>query len=261
MIAIGATLLATLGCQGCEHVGANYAAPSVPVQVYEVPRATPTTEAMQPSLSYNGRFEKVELVPRLGFETPTTYSGPIAVSSEDTLSNRRLYSSPALASIAGEREQENLSPIPRETRNLTAEMLLSASAAQTGLAFDVGLAPRVSITRDGELATRRFGGEVRIGQNFDKRGEAEGAGGWYLFAGADGEALVLEPSGTGSLVPSDMALRDKVTVGDMQAGITFQQGLGQVSFSYIQREVEYRERNIGGNDSEQFAGVTFTIRR
>ena len=261
MIAIGATIIATLGCEGCTHVGANYAAPSVPVHIYEVPRAVPTTEAVQPNLSYDGRFEKTEIIPGTGFVGTEAFVGPIDVRDEDKLSSLRLYSSSTLAGVAGEREQSNLSSIPREVRNLTAEMSLSASSEQTGLGFDVGVSPRLSYSREGDIATRRIGGEVRIGQNFDKRGEADGADGWYLFAGADGEALVFAPGEEGGLLPSNMALRDKVTVGDMQAGLTFLQGPGQVSFSYIQREVEYSERNIGGNDSEQFAGVTFTIRR
>ena len=58
-----------------------------------------------------------------------------------------------------------------------------------------------------------------------------------------------------------MALRDQVTVGDMQAGVSFTRGDGQLSLSYIRREVEYKERGIRGEETEDFAGVSFTLRR
>jgi hypothetical protein len=47
----------------------------------------------------------------------------------------------------------------------------------------------------------------------------------------------------------------------MQAGISLQRGGGQLSFSYIRREVEYREQNMGASETEDFAGVSFTLRR
>jgi hypothetical protein len=231
--------------------------------MYEVPKMVPTSEIADTRMSYSGQMVNAEAIPRAGFEAIDAFSSPLEIKGQidDALSNQRLYSSDTLARAVGDRARSDLSAIPREVRKLTAEMSLSAPAERTGLGLDVGVAPRVTYSRDGDFATRRVGGEVRIGQNFDKRGEADAASGWYLFAGGDGEALVWEPGGANAVMPSQMALRDKVTVGDMQAGVTFQQGPGQVSLSYIQREVEYRERNLGGSDSEQYAGVTFTIRK
>ena len=165
-----------------------------------------------------------------------------------------------MTDVAADRAGANLSPVPREQRRLTAEIALSAPSERTGLGFDVGIAPRVEITRDGQFSTRRFGCEVRVGLNFYKRGE-ESNSSRYLFAGADGEALVWEPDEQGGVAAGDMALRDKVTVGDVQAGVTIQRGMGQLSFSYIRREVEYRERNLGANETEDFAGISFTVKR
>ena len=85
---------------------------------------------------------------------------------------------------------------------------------------------------------------------------------WYVFAGTDNEALVWEAGEYGlSNVTNAMALRDQVTVGDLQAGVSVQRGSGQLSFSYIRREVEYHERNMGASENEDFAGVSFTIKR
>jgi len=263
MIVFGASAVATLACQGCVQIGANYATPAPSVHIYEVQAGLPTNEASaRPSVTYSGVFQKSEIIPRLAFEAPDAYSGPLDLARpNDAFGTTRLYASSTLLELAAEREQESLSPVPRETRNLTAEISLSASSAQTGLGFDVGVAPRVTFSREGALATRRVGGEVRIGQNFDKRGDGDPGNSWYLFAGADGEALVWEPNAPGNMSINDMALRDKVTVGDIQAGVSFKQGPGQISFSYIRREVEYRERNIGASENEDFAGVSFTIRR
>ena len=59
----------------------------------------------------------------------------------------------------------------------------------------------------------------------------------------------------------DMALTDQVTVGDMQAGISIQRGGGELSLSYIRREVKYKDRNGGFSENEDFAGISFTMRR
>ena len=272
MALIGTSVLLTLACQGCVQTGTSYTAPSTPPQTYAVRPAQATQpdfilagptapQNAKPSINYEGTFKRFEDAPRLAFEGPESFSGPIDLQVGNTPPTTRLYASDALTSLASDRTIERNSPVPRERRNLNAEIQLSAPSETTGLGFDVGLAPRLSVTRDGAFETRRFGGELRIGQNFDKRGQKNVDGSWYLFAGADGEALVWEPDETGRMSVSDMALRDQVTVGDMQAGVSLQRGDGQLSLSYIRREVEYRERNLGASENEDFAGISFTIKR
>ncbi len=147
-------------------------------------------------------------------------------------------------------------------KDIAAEVAFSAPREMTGLKFDVGVAPRIAVREDGEMLTQRFGGEVRIGQDFnllDSNGQPQG---WYLFAGADGEALIWDADRNG-FTPQldDMALTDQVTVGDLQAGVSIQRGGGQLSLSYIRREVKYRDRNGGFSENEDFAGISFTMRR
>lgn len=269
MALIGTSFLLTLACQGCVQTGTSYTAPSTPPQTYETRTAQPdyilagptAPQNAKPSINYEGTFRRFEDAPRLAFKAPENFSGPINLQVGHTPPTTRLYASDALTNFASDRTIERNSPVPRNRRNLNAEIQLSAPSESTGLAFDVGVAPRLSVTRDGAFETRRFGGELRIGQNFDKRGEMTEDGSWYLFAGADGEALVWEPDETGRVSVSDMALRDQVTVGDMQAGVSLQRGGGQLSLSYIRREVEYRERNLGASENEDFAGLSFTIKR
>lgn len=265
MIIAGATFASIMACQGCVQSNAQFYAATdraSPVltahQLASPPRAAVSHE-------FTALIENAETVPDstisvAKIETPAL-THPVSLSFSNPLNSGRLYSSDALTSLASDREQINLSPVPRETRLVAAEIAVSTPAAIGGLELELGIAPRISIAREGALETQRFGGEVRIGQNFDKRGELDPDSGWYLFAGADGEALVWEPDDTGTVSINDMALRDKVTVGDMQAGVSFQRGQGQLSLSYIRREVEYRERNLGASEHEDFAGISFTLRR
>lgn len=260
MIVASASMIAAMACQTCVHAQANTGPQIDNATIIAASRSLGEQSRTRVNLVYTGTFSQSETTRHFGFQVPSETDLSFGLDSANLLNDRRLYSSAILTDVAADRIVASLSPVPREQRQLTAEIAFNASSDQTGLGFDVGIAPRVAITRDGPFASRRFGGEVRIGQNFDKRGE-DPSSSWYLFAGADGEALVWEPGEEGAVAAGNMALRDKVTVGDVQAGVTIQRGLGQLSFSYIRREVEYRERNLGASENEDFAGVSFTIKR
>ena len=260
MIIAGATIVAAMACQSCVHAQVNSGPNIDNATILAASRALGDHSQSRVNLVYSGTFAQTETTRHFGLQLSDNTDLGLQAEGYAALNSRRLYSSTIMTDVAAERAGARLSPVPREQRRLTAEIALSAPSERTGLGFDVGIAPRVEITRDGQFATRRFGGEVRVGQNFDKRGE-ESNSSWYLFAGADGEALVWEPDEQGGVAAGDMALRDKVTVGDVQAGVTIQRGMGQLSFSYIRREVEYRERNLGANENDEFAGVTFTLKR
>ncbi|MEL6662316.1 MAG: hypothetical protein AAFR33_04870 [Pseudomonadota bacterium] len=149
-----------------------------------------------------------------------------------------------------------------EDKNFAAEFAFGAPREETGLAFDLNLVPSVSYQEEGEFETRRVGAEIRLGRDFDQRGTQAVADSWYVFAGTEGEALVWEAGEYGfSNVTGAMALRDQVTVGDMQAGVSIQRGRGQLSLSYIRREVEWRDRNGGASTNEDFAGISFTLKQ
>lgn len=260
MIVASASLIVAMACQTCVHAQANTGAEIDNATIIAASRSLGERSRTRVNLVYSGSFSQSETSRHFGFQVPSDTDIGLGLDSTNFLTSRRLYSSEILTDVAADRIVASLSPVPREQRQLTAEIAFNALSDQTGLGFDVGIAPRVAITRDGPFASRRFGGEVRIGQNFDKRGE-DPSSGWYLFAGADGEALVWEPGNEGTSAAGNMALRDKVTVGDIQAGVSIQRGPGQISFSYIRREVEYRERNLGASENEDFAGVSFTIKR
>ena len=261
MILVGASMVAAMACQPCVHAQANTGPQIDNATILAASRSLGDRSQTRVSLVYSGSFAQTETARHFGFQTLRDTDLGFGIDAANVLQSGRLYSSAIMTDVAADRTGASLSPVPREQRRLSAEIALSAPSERTGLGFDVGIAPRVEITRDGPYASRRVGGEVRIGQNFDKRGEADPRSGWYLFAGADGEALVWEPDERGRMSSGSMALRDKVTVGDIQAGLSIHRGLGQLSFSYIRREVEYREKNLGASENEDFAGVSFTIRR
>lgn len=167
---------------------------------------------------------------------------------------------PALSRVAAEMAAANYGQPDPEYRDISLGLSIAADSARTGLGFDVGLAPRVAIREGGDLKAQRFGGEVRFGQGMlNSSNKPEG---WYIFVGADGEALVwdadMDRLGVDSL--SDMQVTDQLTVGDLQAGVSIQRGRGELSFSYIRREIQFSDRNRSLSDSEDFAGITFTMR-
>ena len=171
--------------------------------------------------------------------------------------------SPALASVAAEVALSNYGQPNTDYKDVSFGLSIAATSVQTGLAFDVGLAPRFAVSEGGDLTGRRLGGEVRFGQGLDALDPAGRPQGWYVFVGADGEALVWDADikrlGADSL--SDMQMTDQLTVGDLQAGFSIQRAGGELSLSYIRREVEFSDRNKSLSDSEDFAGITFTMRR
>jgi len=289
MIAIAASTIAVLACQGCTTVaevadidsgvstpvepseGIQLAAPA-PLGIPDSQTtgtsalnqintaAIPTgTTLFASDLSSDGLAEDAEADAAIRLTV-------MANTIEAALPRTEWSKSEAVAIIAARQNAEQLiSPLLHDNdKDFSAEFQLEAPSEVTGFAFDLGVVPRLAYREDGELKTRSFGGEVRIGQNFDKRGSDDAPSSWYIFAGADGEALTYEPGedGFASFDSDAVALRDQVTVGDMQAGVSVQRGGGQLSLSYIRREVSYHERGMRGvSENEDFAGVSFTLKR
>ncbi|MEH6693877.1 MAG: hypothetical protein V7675_02490 [Hyphomonas sp.] len=281
VIAIASTVM-TMACQGCVSTAPHDFArsePAVPPSL-GMSMAVPTALASQniqadqdATISVHvvegapARFSGTVLgalpapVYQFNNAAPASFGSLSGIVPSD-LPELSWTGSPALVAIAAERGKARLgAPIPIE-KDIATEIAFSAPRAMTGLKFDVGVAPRIAVRDDGEVLSQRVGGEVRIGRDLnilDKNGQPQG---WYIFAGADGEALVWDAGAT-SFTPNlnDMSLTDQVTVGDMQAGVSIQRAGGELSLSYIRREVKYEDRNGSFSNTEDFAGVSFTMRR
>ena len=286
VVAIASTVL-TMACQGCVAVSPHdqaRAEPAVPPTVGMMMAAPGSTSGPVAVMPVQDRSTiSVHVVDGL----PTRFTGtPLGLGSEiatrafsgteaDFSSGTLVSASPAtpelswsgtgaLTAVTAERSAAAaINPaLARVEKDIAAEIAFSVPSERTGLKFDLGVAPRIAVREDGEVLTQRFGGEVRIGKDFnllDSNGQPQG---WYLFAGADGEALIWDADRSGFRPQlNDMALTDQVTVGDMQAGISVRRAGGELSLSYIRREVEYRDRNGGVSENEDFAGISFTMRR
>ncbi|ABI75888.1 hypothetical protein HNE_0870 [Hyphomonas neptunium ATCC 15444] len=282
-----ATGLASLACQGCVSGDAlsetNYqqaAEPSlgmtlaVPGRIGAGALNTPSPESSA-ALAASTPLIGTVVTPITSPDAPVSVvavSGPppafsmmgtgvAGVSVVD--SNLAWSSSPALARVAADVSTRRAGRAPEISQDVSIGVSIAAPAATTGLGFDVGVAPRLAIRDEGDLSSQRFGGEVRFGQGLnleDRNGQPKG---WYLFVGADGEALVWDNK---SNLPSlgdvfDVQVTDQVTVGDLQAGVSVQRAGGELSLSYIRREMKFSDRNRSLSDTEDFAGVTFTMRR
>jgi hypothetical protein len=135
-----------------------------------------------------------------------------------------------------------------------------AFAARRPSGFDVGIAQRASLSAgdSGEAVAR--GAELRVGRRLkglvaDFEQPTWDRPAWYLFAASDGQALTWTPaSGNGA---RDIRLQDRVTIGDLQAGLTIQASGLQASLTYLEREVSNAQRT----DKQSFTGIALTMRR
>lgn len=280
-----ATSLATLACQGCVSSGAEgyaysepAAAPSLGMQL-AMPGTfgdgalnAPTTSAFADaplaavpapshSIHLTGPDARVTVVADAPAPSAFSLTGAGLPGTPVSDTSFGWSASPALSRVAAEMAASSYGQPSPEYNDISLGVAIAADSSRTGLGFDVGVAPRLAIRDGGELRTQRLGGEVRFGQGLIKEGGSPE--GWYVFVGADGEALVWDAdiSRLGLNNLGDMQLTDQLTVGDMQAGVSIQRAGGELSLSYIRREIEFSDRNRSLKDTEDFAGITFTMRR
>lgn len=169
-----------------------------------------------------------------------------------------------LASLQAEHEENTPRPLRYELKEQwTAKWTFTAPSNQTGLGLDMAVQPRATFEKRGEVRTARAGAEVRLGQNLekavqslDKRGQPLELDSWYIFAATDNEALCWDVGDHGANAES-VALRDQVTVGDIQAGVAFHRAGGALSIGYVHREFSME----GVTAKEDFAAISFTISR
>ena len=280
-----ATSLASLACQGCVsgdvagHAYAEAAAEPSLGMMLAVPGAMGAGPLNAPSDAASAALaasaNTTVITPLTSADAPISVvamsgpqpafslagSGTTGVSVVD--SNLAWTGSSALSRVAADLATRRAGRSVEVVQDMSLGLSIAAPASRTGLAFDVGLAPRVAIRDEGDLTSQRFGGEVRFGQGLNltnNKGQPEG---WYLFVGADGEALVWDNSGSTPSLSDvfDVQVTDQVTVGDLQAGVSIQRAGGELSFSYIRREMKFDDRNRSLKDTEDFAGITFTMRR
>ncbi|MEM6898568.1 MAG: hypothetical protein AAF583_02195 [Pseudomonadota bacterium] len=294
-------ILGALACEGCTFFvmdDYDYVAPSqgqivlTPSSAMLLAAPGPLGSAglsavSPPRLSPNERIDLVENIlidygivipdrPRFG---STNLTGPVYLTGSsdqpglsftsslrfNPIESTDWSSNPVLGIVNGRLNAQRLSGPNYSREAVNAELSFSAPSEFTGLNFDIGLVPRASIASEGEFSVRRIGAEFRLGQDIDQRGNALGLPSWYIFAGADGEALIFNNTtadlGFNLGVVEGLQLRDQVTVGDIQAGLNVRRYGTNFAFSYIRREVEYILGAEQLERDEDFGGLTISWRR
>lgn len=145
---------------------------------------------------------------------------------------------------------------------------LEVAAGGAGSPFDVSVAQRASFHADenGDLDRSGRGSELRIGSGLveDNRGDRDNQGrSVYMFVASDNEALTWQPGSRSEFGGSggSLALEDRVEVGDLSAGVTYERNGVQASLAYVEREESTRVGNESFSQDQSFAGVTVTMRR
>lgn len=140
------------------------------------------------------------------------------------------------------------------------EFALTAAGESVGVPLDLSIAQRASLGADeaGDIDRQGRGAELRVGSNLaqQRRRNDEREPSWYVFAASDDEAVTWNP-GAGS----SFSLQDRVEIGDIQAGVTYERGGMQASVAYVQREVSTYVGVRSFSENEDFAGFTLTMKR
>lgn len=132
--------------------------------------------------------------------------------------------------------------------------------------LDVSFAQRASIGgADGDINRHGRGSEVRIGRGLVQQDNEQNQAGssTYMFVASDNEALTWQPgqrSEFGGQGPA-LQLQDRVTVGDMAVGVTYERNGVQASLAYVEREESTTVGTETFSQDESFTGLTVTMRR
>jgi hypothetical protein len=132
---------------------------------------------------------------------------------------------------------------------------LNASFAQRGgLAFN----------DDGDIERETRASEFRLGRNLNSNREDRPSAEprWYFFAASEDEALTWGPGGRTEFGSSgsSFGLQDRVEIGDLQAGVTYERYGIQASLAYVEREFTVVSGSQSFTQDDSFAGLTITMR-
>lgn len=155
-------------------------------------------------------------------------------------------------------------PHPDGEPTHTGEVALTAGGGDAPL--DISLAQRAAFGSDanGDLNHRGHGSEVRVGRNLVRQRQTSQSTepSVYAFVASDDQALTWQPGARSDFggAGSTVAMQDRVEVGDMSAGVTYERSGVQASLAYVQREERARVGNRNFSQDQSFAGVTVTMR-
>lgn len=156
--------------------------------------------------------------------------------------------------------------IQKSTENPDFRRYEVALVARAAAGIDVAFAQRggVGFNEQGDIDRESRASELRLGRGLRgvPRDQPSSTPSWYLFAASEDEALVWRPGAQSAFGGSSrtFALQDRVEIGDLQAGVTYEANGLQASLAYVEREVSVRSGSQNFTQDENFAGVTLTLR-
>lgn len=198
-------------------------------------------------------------------EAPQALTGQLGGGIGLTDPDRAPTDQPSLNLALRERDQTRFAGFRDFAPSAPARVLeleLAASHEVTGIPLDLSIAQRASFGAgdDRDVNRQSRGAELRVGRAVgDPRAGMSGPESRiYVFAASDDEALTWQP---GQESRGFALQTDRVEIGDRQAGITYERGAMQASVAYVEREISATVGRTSVSDSENFAGVTLTMRR
>jgi len=129
--------------------------------------------------------------------------------------------------------------------------------------IDLQLIPRASLNFGDEHSSALVGAVVKIGEDLREL-DPNDTTRWYLFAGADAEALTFSNRGQSRFAASQFNLQDRIIVGDAQAGFGYKIGDADIALTYIRRDVNSFGLEPGDaavSYTEDAAALSLTWRR
>lgn len=129
--------------------------------------------------------------------------------------------------------------------------------------IDLQLIPRASLNFGDEHSSALVGAVVKIGEDLRELDPNDKTR-WYIFAGADAEAVTFSTKGQSRLTASQFNLQDRIIVGDAQAGFGYKIGDADIALTYIRRDVNSFGLEPGDASvsyTEDAAALSLTWRR
>lgn len=120
--------------------------------------------------------------------------------------------------------------------------------------FNLQLTPHAGLRYNDDRKSAVVGALVRIGDNLREGSEMK-SNTWYLFAGADAEAVTYTPTGVRRLTSGQFHLQDRIIVGDAQAGLGYRLGDADLALSYFRRQA--RAENYSYDEDAAALSITW----
>ncbi len=137
--------------------------------------------------------------------------------------------------------------------NLQGENARQLVPSQNFGSFGIDVSSKANVNVDSLGGTgAQASALVRFGKGLVSDGRPMADGSWFLFIGADAQALTWKPRSSAFVSDGGMAVEDMVLVGDAQAGVAWRYGLANIALAATYREYSA----YGYQANEQFVGMS-----